>query len=92
MAQGGRVRFSGRLGLRFARVPRGGKLVDLQAFDRGRWRTFATARARGSKGAWRSTYRFGKSPGRYRVRLRIRREAVFPYDLGYSRSVTVRVR
>jgi hypothetical protein len=26
------------------------------------------------------------------VRLRIRREAAFPYDLGYSRSVTVRVR
>jgi hypothetical protein len=26
------------------------------------------------------------------VRLRIRREAVFPYDLGYSRSVIVRVR
>jgi hypothetical protein len=92
VAQGGRVRFSGRLGLRFASVPRGGKLVDLQAFDRGRWRTFATARARGSKGAWSSTYRFGKSPGRYRVRLRIRREAVFPYDLGYSRSVVVRVR
>jgi hypothetical protein len=92
VTQGGRVRFSGRLGLRFARVPRGGKLVDLQAFDRGRWRTFATARARGSKGAWSSTYRFGKVPGRYRVRLRIRREAVFPYDLGYSRSVTVRVR
>jgi hypothetical protein len=92
VAQGGRVRFSGRLGLRFARVPRGGKLVDLQAFDRGRWRTFATARARGSKGAWQYRYRFGKSPGGYRVRLRIRREAVFPYDLGYSRSVTVRVR
>jgi hypothetical protein len=92
VTQGGRVRFSGRLGLRFARAPRGGKLVDLQAFDRGRWRTFATARARGSKGAWRYRYHFGKAPGRYRVRLRIRREAVFPYDLGYSRSVTVRVR
>jgi hypothetical protein len=92
ISEGGRVRFFGRLGLRFARIPRGGKLVDLQAFDRGRWRTFATARARGSKGAWSSTYRFGKSPGTYRVRLRIRREAVFPYDLGYSRSVTVRVR
>ncbi len=92
VAQGGRVRFFGRLGLRAARAPQGGKLVDLQAFDRGRWRTFATARARGSKGAWRYTYRFGKSPGRYRVRLRIRREAVFPYDLGYSPSVSVRVR
>jgi hypothetical protein len=89
---GGHVRFSGRLGLRGATVPRSGKLVDLQAFDRGRWRTFATARARGPKGAWRSTYRFAGNPGRYPVRLRIRREDVFPYDLGYSRSVIVRVR
>ena len=89
---GGRVRFSGRLGLRGAEVPRSGKLVDLQAFDGGRWRTFATARARGSKGAWSSTYRFAGRPGRYPVRLRIRREDVFPYDLGYSRSVIVRVR
>ena len=89
---GGRVRFSGRLGLRGATVPRSGKLVDLQAYDGGRWRTFATARARGSKGAWSSTYRFAGRPGRYPVRLRIRREDVFPYDLGYSRSVIVRVR
>ncbi|MDA0164835.1 hypothetical protein OM076_31490 [Solirubrobacter ginsenosidimutans] len=89
---GGRVRFSGRLGLRGATVPRSGKLVDLQAFDGGRWRTFATARARGSKGAWASTYRFAGRTGRYPIRLRIRREDVFPYDLGYSRSVVVRVR
>jgi hypothetical protein len=89
---GGRVRFSGRLGLLGANVPRSGKLVDLQAFDGGRWRTFATARARGSRGAWSSTYRFAGNPGRYPVRLRIRREDVFPYDLGYSRSVVVRVR
>jgi hypothetical protein len=88
----GRVRFSGRLGLRGAQVPRSGKLVDLQAFDGGRWRTFATARARGSKGAWRSSYTFAGQPGRYPVRLRIRREDVFPYDLGYSRSVVVRIR
>jgi len=88
----GRVRFSGRLGLLGANVPRSGKLVDLQAFDGGRWRTFATARARGSKGSWSSTYRFAGQPGRYPVRLRIRREDVFPYDLGYSRSVVVRVR
>jgi hypothetical protein len=58
----------------------------------GRWRTFATARARGSKGAWRSSYTFAGQPGRYPVRLRIRREDVFPYDLGYSRSVVVRVK
>ena len=89
---GGRVRFSGRLGLRGATVPGSGKLVDLQAFDGGRWRTFATARARGPKGRGSSTYRFAGRPGRYPVRLRIRREDVFPYELGYSRPVVVRVR
>ncbi len=88
----GRVRFSGRLGLRGATIPRSGKIVELQAYDRGRWRTFATARARGSKGRWSSSYTFAGTPGRYPVRLRIRREAVFPYDLGYSRFVIVRVR
>ena len=35
---------------------------------------------------------FGGNAGSYRVRLRIRREAAFPYDLGYSPSVVVRVR
>ena len=88
----GRVRFSGRLGLRGATTPRSGKIVELQAFDGGRWRIFATARARGSKGRWSAAYTFAGTPGRYPVRLRIRREAVFPYDLGYSRSVVIRVR
>jgi hypothetical protein len=88
----GRVRFSGRLGLRGAMVPRSGKIVELQAYDGGRWRIFATARARGSKGRWSASYTFGGTPGRYPVRLRIRREAVFPYDLGYSRSVVIRIR
>jgi hypothetical protein len=88
----GRVRFSGRLGLRGATTPRSGKIVELQAYDGGRWRVFATARARGSKGRWSAAYTFGGTPGRYPVRLRIRREAVFPYDLGYSRSVVIRVR
>ena len=41
---------------------------------------------------WRAVARFRGTPGRYPVRLRIRREAVFPYDLGYSPSVIVRVR
>jgi hypothetical protein len=88
----GRVRFSGRVGLRGATTPRSGKIVELQAYDGGRWRVFATARARGSKGRWSAAYTFAGTPGRYPVRLRIRREAVFPYDLGYSRSVVIRVR
>jgi hypothetical protein len=87
----GRVRFSGRLGLRGAHVPPSGKLVDLQAFDAGRWRIFGTARARGRKGRWHFAYTFSGRPGRFPVRVRIRREAAFPYDLGYSRAVVIRV-
>jgi hypothetical protein len=85
----GRVRFSGRLGLRGVHVPPSGKLIDLQAFDAGRWRTFATARARGRHGSWHASNLFSGRPGRFPIRVRIRRESTFPYELGYSRAVTV---
>jgi hypothetical protein len=88
----GRVEFSGRLGLRGARLPAGGKLIDLEAFDAGRWRVFATTRARGRHATWHASYTFSGRPGRYPVRVRIRREAAFPYDLGYSRAVVISVR
>ncbi len=84
------VRFSGRLGALGASLPAGGKLVDLQAASHGHWTTVATTRA--TAAGWHAVARFRGNPGRYPVRLRIRREAVFPYDLGYSPSVTVRVR
>jgi hypothetical protein len=84
------VRFSGRLRLLGASLPAGGKLVDLQAAQHGRWTTVATTRATSS--GWHAVARFRGTPGRYPVRLRIRREAAFPYDLGYSPSVAVRVR
>lgn len=85
-----KVTFSGRL--RGLPIPTGGKLVDLQAFYRGRWRTFATPRANG-KGAWRFKYRFGatRRPTTYRFRAVIRREAVYPYEEGLSALVSVRV-
>ena len=67
-------------------------MVEVQAFDRGRWRVFATTRARGARAVWRTSYRFGSRPGTYRIRARIRREGTIPYDLGYSRPVRVTVR
>jgi hypothetical protein len=84
------VRFSGRLLGR--PVPRGGKLVDLQARDAGRWRTFATVRAR-RRGAFRLHYRFLRTfhPTTFPFRARVRREASYPYALGYSPVVRVRV-
>jgi hypothetical protein len=88
-----RVRFSGRLGLIGAGLPAGGKQVELQARQGRRWTTIDTARADGPRAAWSGHVPFSGRPGRYRVRLRIPREAAtFPYELGYSRSVVIRVR
>jgi hypothetical protein len=87
----GTVRFSGRLKLAGARVPASGKIVELQGFEGGRWRTFATARARGAKARWHASNTFSGRPGTFPVRVRIRRESSFPFELGYSRAVRVRV-
>jgi hypothetical protein len=88
---GDAVTFSGRLA--GGHVPDGGKLIDLQAYYRGGWRTFATPRT-DARGRWSYRYRFGATRGtvRYRFRARIRREAAYPYELGYSRRVVVTVR
>jgi hypothetical protein len=85
------VRFRGRLAR--GPVPDGGKLIDLQAFYRGRWRTFATPRT-DRRGRWSYDYRFEATSGTvtYRFRARIRREAAYPYELGHSRVVRVTVR
>jgi hypothetical protein len=91
LRNGQSVRLGGRL--RGGPVPDGGKLIDLQAFYRGQWRTFATPRSDG-RGNWSFRYRFEATRGivRYRFRARIRREAAYPYELGYSRAVAVTVR
>jgi hypothetical protein len=88
---GGRVRFRGRLKGR--PVPARGKLVELQAFDGGRWRTFAQPRSR-RNGRFRASYRLRRTlgPRMFRFRARVRRESGYPYELGYSRTIRVRVR
>ena len=85
------VTFSGKLV--GGPIPAGGKLLALQAFYRGKWRTFATPRASARKGRWSYRYRFGATRGRvtYRFRVRVTREAAYPYDVGYSKTVSVRV-
>src|SRR4051794_29611126 len=89
---GAAIRVFGRLHLRGVTLPPSGKLVELQAFDRGRWRVFATTRARGRTAAWTARYHFGAGAGgSYRIRARIRREDTVPYDLGYSRVARVYV-
>jgi hypothetical protein len=88
---GDTVQFSGRL--LGAPIPEQGRTVDLQAFYRGAWRTFATPRT-DEDGGWRHPYRFGATRGRvaYRFRVLIQREAGYPYEAGMSRPVTVIVR
>jgi hypothetical protein len=74
-------------------VPDGGKLIDLQAHYRGKWRTFAAPRT-DERGRWTFRYRFEATRGlvTYAFRARVRREAAYPYELGYSRVVRVTVR
>ena len=85
------VRFRGKL--RSLPVPPAGKVLDLQAHFRGKWRTFATPRAK-ANGQWSYRYRFGATRGTvpYRFRAVIRPESAYPYDLGYSKTVSVVVR
>lgn len=85
------VTFRGRV--RGAPLPSGGKLVELQAYAGGRWRTFALARARPTTGRWVHRYRFAATRGRvrYRFRARVRREDNYPFHTGTSRRVRVTV-
>jgi hypothetical protein len=87
---GRRVRLSGRL--LGGKVPARGKTVELQAFERGRWRTFQTARARRGR-RFVARYRFSASAaGRsFAMRARVRPDAHYPFSTGHSRAVRVRV-
>ena len=88
VAPGQRVRLRGKL--RGGYVPRRGKVVDLQARDGGRWRTFATARAR--RRGFSASYRFSASArGTYPMRARVRPDGAYPFALGYSRVIRIRV-
>jgi hypothetical protein len=86
-----RYRISGRLLGGF--IPARGKLVELQAYERGKWRTFGSARSNAS-GRYAYTYRFrAESIGRrFRLRARVRADAAYPFSLGYSKVLRVRVR
>jgi hypothetical protein len=90
VANGRSVLFTGRL--RGGPVPPQGKLVNLQAFYRHKWRTFTTARTTHA-GTFRARYRFEATYGRvvYKFRAMARREAAYPYELGVSPRVSVTV-
>jgi hypothetical protein len=90
VSNGDRVRFHGRLLGR--PIPREGKLVQLEAFYRDRWRTFAVVRS-SAGGLWRRRYRFEATQGlvRYPFRVRIPHERSYPYAVGRSRVIRVTV-
>ena len=71
-------------------LPPAGKLLEMQAFFRGRWRTFSTLRTT-TLGRWRFRYRFGATLGRvtYRFRARLPTEGGYPFIGGESRVVRV---
>lgn len=85
---GDRVRFSGRL--LGGHVPPQGKLLELEAHYRGRWRPFAVTRT-SPRGRWVHPYRFEGTRGRvaYRFRARISRDPDYPFTVGGSRAVRV---
>ncbi len=89
---GGVLRLSGRVrGL----VPsRGVPLIFQGRTGRGRYTTFADGRA-DRRGRFRTRYRFRSAGSRGRsftFRVKLRGDARFPYALGYSKRVRVRVR
>ncbi len=73
-------------------VPRHGKLVEIQAHFRGRWRTISAVRARRG-GHWRFRYVFRTTGLRasYRMRARVPVETGYPFAAGASRPVRVTV-
>jgi hypothetical protein len=88
LLNGQQVRFSGRVLTR--PLPANGKLIEMQAHFRRRWRTFSTVRS-GPGGRWRFPYRFGGTVGRvaYRFRARLPAEGGYPFISGNSRVIKV---
>jgi hypothetical protein len=74
-------------------IPRGGKVVELQARSPGgRWITFRTIRAKRS-GRFATRYTFQRGgPAVYEMRARVRAADDYPYATGASRIARVRVR
>jgi hypothetical protein len=84
------VLFSGRVASR--PLPPSGKLIEMQAHFRGRWRTFSTLRS-DRAGRWRFRYRFGATLGRvtYRFRAGLPSEGGYPFISGRTRVARVLV-
>ena len=89
---GGRLRLTGTV--RGTVPSRGVSLIFQGRSGHGHYTTFAEGHAN-RKGRFRMSYRFRSAASRGRTfsfRVKLRGDARFPYALGYSKRVTVRVR
>ena len=75
--------FTGKVRHFGARVPSGGKLIELQVrLKTGRWETVGEAFRTDERGRYRRSYRFGKhyvEDALFQFRLKVRREANWPF-------------
>lgn len=90
------VTFRGHVKRYFARIPAGGKLVELQVRERGgKWNTVREAFTTNARGWYRLRYRFGNFYVRrtsFRFRVKVTREAGWPYRApvrSRARKVTI---
>jgi hypothetical protein len=88
--EGHRVAFEGRIGHLAARIPSGGKLVELQVKDGKSWQTVRHPFYTRPTGKYRLHYRFARFYVRdvhYRFRVRVLRERGWPYKAPVSSRV-----
>jgi hypothetical protein len=95
---GHRIAFRGRVAHFAARIPDGGKVIELQVRDRaarGGWNTIGQAFGTNQRGRYRVHYRFANFYSHrvtYRFRVKVTREEGWPYGTpahSHSRKVTV---
>jgi hypothetical protein len=87
LRRGRTISFVGRVGLRGTRVPRGGKLVQIQYLDGRTWRPAVKLGRTNSRGRFRIRYRFRRisRPTTIRFRILVPAEGGWPYATGASR-------
>jgi hypothetical protein len=96
--EGGRVAFKGKVAHFGARIPRGGKLIELQVRVGAReWDTVREAFRTDGRGRFKLNYRFGRhyvSNALFRFRVKVQDEGNWPFERSTSaqRKVIVRAR
>jgi hypothetical protein len=94
--EGGTAIFKGRVGHVGARIPAGGKLLELQVrLKKGRWETVGQAFRSDESGHYKRQYRFGKhytQDALFRFRVKVQKERNWPYKRSTSRQQKLLVR